>query len=309
MVLEYIRGASLYDIVKGAKGDRGGPLRVPDTTRLFLKVLDGLEAAHEAGLIHRDLKPSNIMITPDGEAKILDLGLARALGEDAGLTRDNVVLGTLDYASPEQLSNAAQADCRSDLYSIGCTLYFVLAGRPPFEGGDIINKIFKQRMEDPEPLEQVAKGVPAAFAAIVRRLMSKDPDDRYQSCAELRVDLARWIDPARVRAILGVESEAARSFRPPPPELEEADLRLLDSEDSTSPLTISLRELGEAEPAAAPRHKSPLPPLPAMIRQPPPEARAHAESVDDLRWLWHFSLIVVGLGALAILIMAFFLGA
>jgi serine/threonine protein kinase len=165
MVLEYIPGKSLYNLVKS---DENGPLRVPDAARLFLKVLDGLEAAHGAGLIHRDIKPSNIMITPDGDAKLLDMGLARALNDDAGLTRANTVLGTLDYASPEQLRDAAKADVRSDLYSVGCTLYFALAGRAPFEGGDMINKIFKQRMEDPEPLEQIARGVPAAFAAIIR---------------------------------------------------------------------------------------------------------------------------------------------
>ena len=210
MVMEYIPGESLYDIVK-----QGGPLRVPDAARYFLKVLDGLDAAHDAGLVHRDIKPSNIMVTPDGDAKILDLGLARAMGDESPLTRPNVVIGTLDYASPEQLSDAASADRRSDLYSLGCTLYFTLAGRPPFEGGDVVNKIFKQRMEDPEPLERVARGVPAAFAAIVRKLMAKEPDDRYQSGAELRADLARWTDPGAVRAILGAEADAARAFRPP----------------------------------------------------------------------------------------------
>ncbi|MHC5543192.1 serine/threonine-protein kinase, partial [Singulisphaera rosea] len=176
MILEYIPGESLYQAVKS---EQGGPLRVPDTARFFLKVLDGLNAAHETGLIHRDIKPSNIMITPDGDAKILDLGLARLQGEESPLTQPNLVVGTLDYASPEQLGNAAQADRRSDLYSVGCTLYFTLSGRAPFEGGDVVNKIFKQRMEDPEPLERVARGVPSAFAAIVRKLMAKVPDDRY----------------------------------------------------------------------------------------------------------------------------------
>ena len=91
------------------------------------------------------------------------------------------MLGTLDYASPEQLSDASRADVRSDLYSVGCTLYFVLAGDPPFGGGDAINKIFKQRMEDPEPIERVARGVPAAFGAIIRKLMAKNPAERYTS--------------------------------------------------------------------------------------------------------------------------------
>ena len=121
----------------------------------------------------------------------------------------------LDYASPEQLRDAAKADVRSDLYSLGCTLYFALSGGAPFEGGDVINKIYKQRMEDPPPLENRARGVPAAFAAVVRKLMSKNPEERYQNSAELRADLARWTDPDRVHAILGSEAEAARSFPPP----------------------------------------------------------------------------------------------
>ena len=302
MVLEYIPGMSLFDMVKS---ERYGPLRVTDAARLFLKVVDGLGAAHQAGMVHRDIKPSNIMITPDGNAKILDLGLARALGEEQGITRANTVLGTLDYASPEQLSDATKADVRSDLYSVGCTLYFALSGRPPFEGGDMINKIFRQRLDDPEPLEKVARGVPAAFAAIVRKLMAKNPEERYQSCAELRADLARWTDPARLRAILGAEAEAARSFRPPPPPLADEDLRLLSVADDESPSVLSLRDLGDPEPSHAPRYQPPLPPLAAAVRPRPETGSKAAQSAgDDSRWLLHFSLIVLGLGLVAILIIA-----
>jgi serine/threonine protein kinase len=309
MVMEYIPGESLYDLVKS---DQAGPLRVPDAARLFLKLLAGLEAAHRAGLVHRDIKPSNIMITPEGEAKLLDMGLARALDEEGAITRDGVVLGTLDYASPEQLKDAARADERSDLYSVGCTLYFALSGSAPFEGGDIINKIFKQRMEDPEPLERRARGVPSAFAVIVRKLMNKNPAERYQSCAELRADLARWTDPERVQAILGAEAESARSFRPPPPELTEADLRLLDVDDELdeSQDALSLRELGTPEPSYAPRHRQPLPPLTAAIRS--PQARVHQlptsqrKSSDDLGWLIHFAVVAALAGILAILALAIF---
>ncbi len=157
MVMEYIPGKSLFDHVKN---EGAGPLRVPDAARLFLKLIDGLEAAHRCSLVHRDIKPSNIMITPDGNVKLLDMGLARALDDETGLTRANTVLGTLDYASPEQLRDAAKADVRSDLYSVGCTMYFAVAGTAPFEGGDMINKIFKQRMEDPPPLEDRCAGCP-----------------------------------------------------------------------------------------------------------------------------------------------------
>jgi serine/threonine protein kinase len=305
MVLEYIPGDSLYHIVKC---EHGGPLRVPDAARYFLKVVDGLDAAHSAGLVHRDIKPSNLMITPDGDAKLLDLGLARAMGDENPLTRPNVVIGTLDYASPEQLSNAARADVRSDLYSLGCTLYFTLAGRAPFEGGDVVNKIYKQRMEDPEPLEQVARGVPTAFAAIVRKLMAKDPDQRYQSCAEVRADLSRWTDPARVKAILGAEAEAARAFRPPPPELDDDDLRLLPDPDGPSAPGVTLRELGEAEPSAAPLYKPPPPPRPAIIlpdldddEDPLPTT---ITATDDSAWLVKFTVTVALIGLIAIALIA-----
>jgi serine/threonine-protein kinase len=307
MIMEYIPGDSLYHVVRGKKG---GPLRVADTARFFLRVLDGLDAAHQAGLVHRDIKPSNIMVTPGGEAKILDLGLARAMGDESPLTRPNVVIGTLDYASPEQLGNAAKADRRSDLYSIGCTLYFTLAGRPPFEGGDVVNKIFKQRMEDPEPLERVVRGVPAAFAAIVRKLMAKKPEDRYQNCTELRADLARWTDPERVHAAVGDQANAARSWQLPMAELEEEDLRLLSEEDGSGLSTsgFSIRDLGDAEPAAAPMHKT-VQPLRALLLEAderrqnedePFPTRLRRETGDD-RWLIHFVAIAIVLGLLAIL--------
>ncbi len=307
--MEYIPGKSLYQLVKS---ERDGPLRVPDAARLFLKLIDGLEAAHKTGLVHRDIKPSNIMITPDGDVKLLDMGLARALDDETGLTRANTVLGTLDYASPEQLRDAAKADVRSDLYSVGCTLYFALAGQAPFEGGDMINKIYSQRMEDPDPLENVARGVPAAFAAVVRKLMSKEPGERHQNCAELRADLMRWTDPARVRAILGTEAEAARSFRPPPPELVEEDLRLLDRDDSSSSRDgFSLRDLGGAEPSVAPRHQAP--PAPASRRSFDPRPRRdpstsmpHQGSSDDSRWLVQFAIIAAVAGVIAIIFIAIF---
>ncbi|WP_165072273.1 serine/threonine-protein kinase [Paludisphaera rhizosphaerae] len=300
MVLEYIPGMSLFDMVKS---EQYGPLRVASASRLFLRILNGLEAAHAAGLIHRDIKPSNVMITPDGDAKILDLGLAKALGEEGGLTRANSILGTLDYASPEQLRDAAGADARSDIYSLGCTLYFALAGEPPFSGGDPINKIFKQRMVDPDPIEKVVKGVPAAFGAVVRKLMAKEPEDRHQTCAEVRSDLERWTDPLFVRSLLGSVPETAHVFHPPPPVLEEEDLRLLSAD--ANPSVISLRDLGEAEPTPAPRRPIPPTPLPAKYRQPPPEESSGF--LEDNRWLVHFSLVVLGIGVVAVLAIALFL--
>src|SRR5262249_17076812 len=153
IVMEYIPGRNLYDMVH-----KGGPLRVPDAARLFHEVAAGLGHVHQVGLIHRDIKPSNIMVTPDGSAKLLDLGLARPYEEESQITRPGAVVGTMDYIAPEQASGAQLADQRSDIYSLGCTLYFAVAGRPPFAGGDLMSKLYRQRMEDPEPLEKAAAG-------------------------------------------------------------------------------------------------------------------------------------------------------
>lgn len=310
MVVEYVPGDTLYHIVHRTHGGTG-PLRVTDAARYFLKVVDGLEAAHEAGVIHRDIKPSNLMITPDGGAKLLDLGLARLATEEAGgLTHPNAVVGTLDYASPEQLGNASRADRRSDLYSLGCTLYFALSGRPPFEGGDIVNKIFRHRMEEPEAIEKLAPGVPLAFGAIVRKLMAKEPAERYQSCAELRVDLARWTDPDRVRALAGVATESARAFRPPPPALDDDDLRVPDEAGSNVSLS-HLRELGSGEVSNAPLYRPAPPPrsaviVPAGSAPRPPQSHGEPTVTGDepanpgLGWVVRFSLAAIILGILAV---------
>ena len=303
MAMELVPGSSLHDLIK-ARDDR--PLRVPVAARYFIEALAGLQAAHDAGLVHRDVKPSNLMVTPDGHAKLLDLGLARALGDEQPLTRADAVLGTLDYASPEQLTDASSADARSDLYSLGCALYFALSGRPPFAGGDAINKIFKQRLEDPPPLEKIAPGVPAAFAAIVRKLMAKSPADRYASASEASRDLGRWANPEVSEALTLLGSEAARSFRPPPADLDD------DSETSEGGPPQDLRELGPAEPDPPRIRRAPRQPAPAVVTQ--VDQRAELDAIARLRpppappgegtWLLGFVAMLVVLGALAVVFYA-----
>lgn len=262
MVMEYVPGDSLYNLVKGIHGG-SGPLRFDEAARYFIRALTGLHAAHQAGLVHRDIKPSNLMVTPEGDAKILDLGLAKSMHEESALTHPNSVVGTLDYASPEQLADASKADARSDLYSTGCTLYFALSGRPPFEGGDIVSKIFRHRMEDPDPLEKICPDVPAAFAAIVWKAMAKQPEDRQQSALELRADLARWAEAGRIVAEGRASSGSGRGFRPPPPELDDDEIRLDDNPSQFSGLG-GLRDLGAAE-ISAPLSKPPILPRTAVI--------------------------------------------
>ncbi len=141
--------------------------------------------------------------------------------------------------------------------------------------------------------------------------MSKNPDERYQNCAELRNDLMRWTDPSLVRAILGAEADAARSFRPPPPELAEEDLRLLADDASVSRDSVSLRDLGAAEPSFAPRHQVPAPPMPVKVRSRAPVESVHSPvrstGDDDTRWLFHFAIVAGVAGLLAIVLIAIFL--
>jgi eukaryotic-like serine/threonine-protein kinase len=171
---------------------------VPRAARLFAEVASALDHAHHQGLIHRDLKPSNVLITPNDHAKLLDLGLAISQGEQ-GLAREIIggagyVVGTMDYISPEQAEDASSVDPRSDIYGLGCTLYYALTGRPPFPGGTTAEKLQRHRHEDPTPIPQLNPAVPPAFIGVLRRMTAKSPAQRYPTAAALRDDLLKWAD-------------------------------------------------------------------------------------------------------------------
>ncbi len=195
IAMEYIPGKSLQRLVHAQ-----GPLDVPRAARLACEVAAGLEHAHERGLIHRDLKPSNIMVTPHDHAKVLDLGLALVEGEDVDdvtvVGGKGYIVGTMDYIAPEQTADAAAVDRRADIYSLGCTLYFAVTGRPPFPGGTPKEKIYRQRREEPESLVDLKPSLPLGFAVLVRRMMAKDPADRPQTAAHVVRDLRAWAGDA-----------------------------------------------------------------------------------------------------------------
>jgi serine/threonine protein kinase len=192
IAMEFIAGRSLRQLVRAK-----GPLSVARAARLFIEVAAGLAHAHRRGLIHRDLKPSNLMVTPDGHATLLDLGLALVRGEEGAdhtvVGGRGYVLGTMDYIAPEQSEDPTQVCPRSDIYALGCTLYFALAGRPPFPGGSSIQKIMRHRTEEPTPLEQLSPAVPPEFAALVRKMCAKQPEDRFASADEVGEALVPWV--------------------------------------------------------------------------------------------------------------------
>jgi len=191
IAMEYIPGRNLYKLVS-----QEGALSIARAARIFAEIANGLDHAHLRGLIHRDLKPSNLLITPNDHAKVLDLGLALIQGElatdRAVVGGQGYVVGTMDYIAPEQVDDAAKVDARSDIYSLGCVLYFALTGRPPFPGGDTRQKITRHRTEEPTPIRELNPAVPPAFAAFLGRMMSKNPGERPASCDEIRVELLKW---------------------------------------------------------------------------------------------------------------------
>jgi len=209
IAMEYIRGQSLTRRV-----NEHGPLPVARAARLFSEVAAGIGHAHQKGLIHRDLKPSNIMVTPNGHAKVLDLGFALSLDEELPADKtilggQGYVVGTMDYIAPEQVDDPTGVDHRADLYSLGCSLYFALTGQPPFPGGTSIQKMQRHRTEYPEPLAELNPTVPADFARLVARLMDKDPRRRYPDAEAVRQALWPWAagDPALQLDVALHESE------------------------------------------------------------------------------------------------------
>ena len=184
--MEYVEGLDLARLVKAK-----GPLSVSHAAYFIHQAALGLQHAHEKGLIHRDIKPHNLMLTHDGKArlvKVLDFGLAKATREekiDGGLTSEGQALGTPDYIAPEQITNAIDVDIRADIYSLGGTMFYLLTGRPPFQANSLYDVYQAHMSRDLEPLNLIRPEVPAELAALVSKMMAKEPRRRFQTPAEI----------------------------------------------------------------------------------------------------------------------------
>ncbi|HEX6987370.1 MAG TPA: serine/threonine-protein kinase, partial [Planctomycetaceae bacterium] len=192
LVMEYVDGRSLHEVVQ-----QDGVLDFARAADYVRQAAEGLQYAHQAGLVHRDIKPGNLLLDRNGTIKILDLGLARfsAEGDDQSLTvaHDERVLGTADYLAPEQALDSHKVDARADIYSLGCTLYFLLTGSPPFTEGTLAQRLMAHQTKAPPPLAEKRPDVPTSLAAIAMKMMAKRPEDRYQTAAEVAEVLAAWL--------------------------------------------------------------------------------------------------------------------
>ena len=191
LVMEFVEGRDLYELVK-----HEGPLPYDMAARFIGQAATGLAHAHAKGLIHRDVKPANLLVDAKGTVKILDLGLARFThDEDYSLTiaHDEEVLGTADYLAPEQALNSHEVDARADIYSLGCTLYYVLTGHPPFPEGTLAQRLMKHQHEEPTPIVDDRPDVPVELVRICNKMMVKKPAERYQSALEVRQAMLNFL--------------------------------------------------------------------------------------------------------------------
>jgi serine/threonine protein kinase len=237
IAMEYIPGQSLHRLVA-----KQGPLAVPRAARIFAEVASALDHAHNQGLVHRDMKPSNILITPHDHAKLLDLGLALWEGERGGdrsvIGGAGYVVGTMDYIAPEQAVDPSRVDSRSDLYGLGCTLFFTLTGRPPFPAASSREKIQRHLHDDPPLVSDFNPAVSPGFAAIVRKLMAKKPRERYPTAAALQEELLMW---SAGEVALPLDRPEDQGYQEAVAQLEAADL---PEADSSMAIPVGLGEGG-----------------------------------------------------------------
>lgn len=192
--MEHVPGTDLGQLLQ-----QRGALPIDVACRYAAQLAQGLWHISSLGLVHRDVKPGNVQVTEDGSSvKLLDLGLARFErpeweADASDLTQVGMTIGTPDYISPEQIRDSRSADIRSDLYSLGCTFYHMLTGRPPFDGPDVIDKMYMHQNVEPIPVEQLRPDVPIAIAAVVRQLMAKKPRDRFQDPGEVAATLRPYL--------------------------------------------------------------------------------------------------------------------
>ncbi len=208
IVMEYVEGRSLAEVIRAE-----GPLHPDRAAEISTDVAAALGFAHRNGTVHRDVKPGNILITPNGQVKVTDFGIARAFGGGDELTQTGSVMGTATYFSPEQ-AQGKNVDPRSDLYSLGIVLFEMVAGRPPFTGESPVAIAYKHVQEAPPRPTSINPSIPKSLEAVIARLLAKNPAQRYASAEDVRSDLRRFREG---HPLVGVGSEPPAQAAAPAP--------------------------------------------------------------------------------------------
>ncbi|ULL08836.1 serine/threonine protein kinase [Mycobacterium liflandii] len=221
IVMEYVNGVTLRDIVH-----TDGPMAPTRAIEIIADACQALNFSHQNGIIHRDVKPANIMISTTNAVKVMDFGIARAIADSGNnVTQTAAVIGTAQYLSPEQ-ARGDSVDARSDVYSLGCVLYEILTGEPPFTGDSPVAVAYQHVREDPIPPSERHEGISAELDAVVLKALAKNPDNRYQTAAEMRADLVRVHNgeaPEAPKVLTGAERRSLTASSPSSPAAPRTD--------------------------------------------------------------------------------------
>jgi serine/threonine-protein kinase len=326
LVMEYVDGVSFQAAVS-----RSGTFATGEAAAVGVQVADGLARAAEVGLVHRDIKPANLLIDRTGAVKVLDLGIVRFEGDAFSRVHGTeALLGTIDYVAPEQAENSSAVDARADLYALGATLYFLLAGHPPYPMADARAKLAAKQTEDPPPIHTLRPDVPAAFADVLARLMARAPADRYPNPAAALAALHPWAAPgpdfpARLFRPSSDSTAHGRHTAHGPSQSHLPDTVCIvkprrapavpDTDAPADPLDVPLPPppteelvpLGAADTESPAAGSAPtdevraLPPEPVTAAEQSALVRAPAVPRRGRAWAWPVAALVVALAALAVL--------
>jgi serine/threonine protein kinase len=254
LVMEYIEGKSM-----GILSSEQGPMPPMTAARLAREVALALDHIHKKGLVHRDVNPYNVLVTRNGTAKLADLGLAIEMADHDRVTRDGATVGTFDYVAPEQARHSRSADIRSDIYSLGCTIYHMIAGQVPFPGLSLSEKLFAHQVLEPTPLEELIPEVPVGLVDVIGRMTRKSPCERYATPTQV----AEALDPY-VEGYANMGKRRCDVTHLPAPDddivlILEGDPESSASQDHSQPELGSSTSYQAREAGAGPNDRSPVP--------------------------------------------------
>ncbi len=306
-VTEYVPGTDLRRLVR-----RNGPLPFAIAATIVSQAGEALQYAHRRGLVHRDVKPGNLLVTPDGRTKITDLGLSWFLMDDleprpAG--KKQSLVGTADYLAPEAIRQPEKVLPVSDIYSLGCTLYYAVTGKVPFPGGNTADKIRRHLQETPLNPLHFNPDLPEEFCDAIAAMMDKNPDKRTPTAAAVIELLRPWCDADATKNLAGAtptsSSVHVRPARPPqtPPALDETAAIVLDEAETSPGQVDSPSQISQGTVSLTSSTQDTLPHLSPSVHSPVPQA-APPEATSSRRWPRFLWWAIVAVGAAALLVAA-----